>query len=138
MSSVAKCHCGDVIITCDAEADPVIVCHCELCQRRTGSFFGVTAWFERTAVTIEGETTEFRRTTGDAGLEFSFNFCAKCGTSIWWSPARADGPLKGKIGIAGGCFGAEKLPCPKLSIYEKRMHSWVTPPEDVAHYEAGI
>ena len=56
-------------------------------------------------------------------LSFTFHFCPRCGTSIWWLPARVDGPLKGKVGIAGGCFASAELPVPTLSIYEKHKHS---------------
>jgi hypothetical protein len=138
MTYIARCHCGDVCITCQGEPDPVVICHCELCQRRTGSLFNVAAWFERSLVTIVGSTTEYCRTSGDAELPFTFNFCISCGTSIWWLPARADGALKGKIGIAAGCFAGEELPAPTLSIYEKHQHSWVGLPDGVKHYEAGI
>ena len=138
MPYVAKCHCGDVTVTCEGQPDPVVICHCELCQRRTGSFFNVAAWFDFERVKIVGETTEYTRTNGDAKLRFTFNFCPSCGTSIWWLPARVDGPLKGKIGIAGGCFAGTQLPAPTLSIYEKHKHSWVSLPEGAGHCDGGI
>ena len=84
MIHVARCHCGEIEITCKGEPDPVVICHCKLCQRRTGSLFHVAAWFDSSLVSINGVTTEFTRTTGDAKLPFTFNFCPTCGTSIWW------------------------------------------------------
>ena len=41
----AACACGDFRLT--LEGDPMLVsaCCCTRCQRRTGSFFGVTAYF---------------------------------------------------------------------------------------------
>jgi len=134
---VAKCHCGEVIVTCQGDPNPVVMCHCELCQRRTGSLFHIAAWFDKDAVEISANTTEYTRTSGDAGLAFTFNFCQKCGTSIWWRSARPDGPLKDKIGIAGGCFADKDLPPPTVSIYEKHMHSWLTLPASTVHHEAG-
>lgn len=134
---VAKCHCGEVEITCYGDPDPIVMCHCELCQRRTGSLFHIAAWFEKDKVKISGSTTEYTRTTGDAGLPFTFNFCPKCGTSIWWPPARPDGPLEGKIGVAGGCFADADFPSPTVSIYEKHRHGWVLPPESAKCFDAG-
>ncbi len=138
MGYIAKCHCGDVTLACEGEPDPIVMCHCELCQRRTGSLFGIAAWFGRTSVKITGVTTEYTRTTGDANLPFTFNFCPGCGTSIWWLPARADGALKGKIAIAGGCFTETPLPEPTLSIYEKHRHACVVPPKSATKYHAGL
>lgn len=135
---IAKCHCGEVEITCLGEPDPVVICHCELCQRRTGSLFNIAAWFEQSDVIISGTTTEFTRTTGDAGLAFTFNFCPVCGTSIWWLPARPDGSLKDKIGVAGGCFADSNFPKPTVSIYEKHMHGWILPPSSTKSHETGL
>jgi hypothetical protein len=135
---IAKCHCGEVEITCHSEPNPVVMCSCELCQRRTGSLFNIAAWFEKNSVEISGNTVEYTRTTGDTGLPFTFNFCPKCGTSVWWLSAQPSGPLKDKIGIAGGCFAASDLPPPTLSIYEKHMHSWVSPPDTAKRYDAGL
>ena len=135
---IASCHCGEVRITCLGEPDPVVICHCELCQRRTGSLFHIAVWFEQSSVTITGTTKAYTRTNGDAGLPFTFNFCTACGTSIWWLPARSDGPLKNKIGVAGGCFADHDLPKPTVSIYEKHMHSWITPPSSTQRHEAGL
>ena len=50
MTYFAKCHCGAVEVKCDCEPDPVIICHCKLCRRRTGSLFQVAAWFNSESV----------------------------------------------------------------------------------------
>ena len=138
MDHVAKCHCGEVEIICTGDPDPVVICHCELCQRRTGSFFHIAAWFNRRSVQIKGNTKEFTRTSGDAGLPFTFNFCTNCGTSIWWLSARPDGPLRNKIGVAGGCFAEMNFPTPTISIYEKHKHSWLSLPRNIQNLNAAI
>jgi hypothetical protein len=138
MAHVAECHCGEVQIVCRSEPDPVVICHCELCQRRTGSFFHVAAWFALDTVQISGTTRAYTRTTGDAGLPFTFNFCINCGTSIWWRTVHPEGPLGDKIGIAGGCFAEKDFPAPTVSIYEKHKHSWLSLPPGIRSYEAGM
>ena len=129
MTRVAQCHCGQVKIACAGEPNPVIMCSCQLCQRRTGSPIHIGAWFPIEDVRIEGETKEFTRTTGDQGMEVTFNFCPNCGTSIWWrGVSRA---LAGRIGIAGGCFADPDFPPPSVAIYDKRRHPWINTPEGV-------
>lgn len=135
MTRTAQCHCGQVKLTCEGEPSPVIACHCQLCQRRTGSPIHIGAWFDRENVKFEGETTEYTRTTGDAGLPVTFNFCPTCGTSIWWLSPRPNGPLSGKVGIAGGCFADPDFPPPNISLYEKRRHSWISVPEGTACFK---
>lgn len=105
-----------------------MVCHCQLCQRRTGSLFHVAAWFPVASVTFEGTTREFTRATGDRGAPMTFNFCPTCGTSVWWRSAFG-GPLAERVGIAAGCFADPDFPRPTVSIYEKRRHPWIRMPE---------
>ena len=131
MTRIAQCQCGQVKLTCKGEPFPIVACHCELCQRRTGAPVHIGAWFKNDNVHFEGETTKFTRTNGDAGLSITFNFCPVCGTSVWWLPARADGPLGGKVGIAGGCFADGSFPSPTISIYEKHRHKWISVPEEI-------
>jgi hypothetical protein len=134
MIRIAKCHCGEVQLTCKGEPYPVLMCSCELCQRRTGAPVHIGAWFAIEDVKIEGTTTAFTRTTGDMGSDATFNFCPKCGTSIWWG-GRKQGFLAGKIGIAGGCFADRDFPPPTHACYEKRRHSWIKAPEGTQSFE---
>ena len=128
MTRIAKCHCGAVTLTCEGDPDPVIMCSCELCQRRTGSPLHIGAWFAADQVTFDGTTTEFTRTSGDMGMEITFNFCPVCGTSVWWAGS-AGGPFAGKVGIAGGCFADSGFPPPTVAIYDKHRHPWIHTPE---------
>jgi hypothetical protein len=105
------------------------MCSCELCQRRTGSPIHIGAWFLVEDVKIEGETKEFTRTSGDAGMPVTFNFCPNCGTSIWWG--NVSEALTGRIGIAGGCFADSEFPPPTVAIYEKRRHPWIALPDGI-------
>ncbi len=130
MTRVAQCHCGQVRVACEGEPYPVVMCSCQLCQRRTGSPIHIGAWFAIEDVTIDGETKAYTRNTGDQGTEFTFNFCPNCGTSIWWG-GDSDGPLAGRIGVAGGCFADPDFPPPTVALYEKRRHPWVSTPEGI-------
>ena len=53
----ATCACGQAAITVNALPTMHGVCHCTNCKRRTGSAFGISAYFDETAVTQRsGET----------------------------------------------------------------------------------
>ena len=44
MTRTAQCGCGRVRISVDGEPLLVGACHCDFCQKRTGSIFAVQAY----------------------------------------------------------------------------------------------
>ena len=127
----AACACGQLSIR--LSGDPVLVssCCCQQCQRRTGAFFGVTAFFERGQVQAsEGEATEFRR-TADSGADLTFRFCPRCGSTVWWEPHARPG----LVAVAGGAFADPTLPPPKRMVWTEHRHPWVCTPEGLATFE---
>ena len=106
----------------------VSMCHCSACQRRTGSVFGVQARFARQNVEIRGTSTAFVR-VGDSGSKATFHFCPVCGATVHYM-------MEGHpdvVGIPVGAFADPNFPPPVRSVYEERMHAWVSVPPDVEH-----
>ncbi|MBL8770951.1 MAG: GFA family protein [Phenylobacterium sp.] len=129
----ARCFCGDYAVT--LEGDPLLVssCCCTRCQRRTGSFFGVTAYFRPSQmVARSGEERTFR--LDDATTRF--RQCARCGTSVWYAPDD-DGWGEDILGVAGGCFADPTLPGPHRMTHAATGHPFVTSPKGVPVYEDG-
>src|SRR5262245_15411324 len=58
---VARCACGGLSVTVQGEPEFVVLCHCTQCQRRTGSPFGVGAYFLRSAAALNGASKTFVR-----------------------------------------------------------------------------
>ena len=127
MNRSALCHCGQMAITADGDPEHVIMCHCTLCQRRTGTTYNLSAWFDRSALEITGNDKRYVR-TGDEGVEITFYFCPECGTTMYWEIPSLfpDG-----LGVAAGCFADPNFPAPTLSLYGKRRHHWVTTPANI-------
>jgi hypothetical protein len=132
MSRTAQCSCGALRVTVDAEPQSVVVCHCIDCQRRTGSVFGVGAYYPKEQVSIEGASKIFVRPT-DAGHEFTTHFCAKCGSSVYWQ----SGKNPGMVGVAVGAFADPAFPGPIRSVWERSSHSWVTIGVAEQHFPKG-
>jgi hypothetical protein len=56
----ATCACGQTSITVNGWPTMHGVCHCTNCKRRTGSAFGISAYFDKTAVVeVKGETKAY-------------------------------------------------------------------------------
>jgi len=116
----ARCACGQVTVETEGEPGAVVMCHCLDCQRRTGSAFGLGAYFSPGQVRISGATLSFARPT-DSGERFLAQFCPKCGTSISW---KMD-PDDGRVGVAVGAFADPSFPAPSRSVWERSRHEWV-------------
>lgn len=116
----ASCACGQLAVQCSGEPELVSRCHCLQCQRRTGSVFGLAAFFVRDHVDFEGEAGRFVR-TGDSGFEISFYFCKSCGSTVYWEPKRRPE----SIAVSVGCFADPGFPEPSRSVYEEHQHAWL-------------
>jgi len=120
-SRVASCSCGALSITCEGEPDLVAVCHCLECKRRTGSAFGVTAFFPRGKTQPDGPAGSYTR-TADSGRSIRFSFCPSCGSTVFWEAERAPGAMA----VAVGAFADPAFPAPKHVAWPERAHDWVT------------
>ena len=115
----AACACGQLSIACRGAPQRVSVCHCLDCQRRSGSAFGVAAFFPRDAVKPEGRETTTRR-LADSGRGLTFHFCPDCGGTVYWEPEfRPD-----SVAVAVGAFADPSFPAPEKEVYENRAHPW--------------
>lgn len=124
----ASCSCGQLQAHITGEPIRVSVCHCLACQRRTGSVFGAQARFSSGAVTISGTSKEFV-SVGDEGTKITFRFCPECGATVYYTGEGLDGA----VAIPVGAFADPQFPSPTFSVYEERMHSWVSMPPDIEH-----
>jgi hypothetical protein len=60
-SRTASCSCGGLRAECIGEPARIGACHCTECQRRTGSAFGVAAYFSRDQVILSGDRKIYSR-----------------------------------------------------------------------------
>ena len=120
----AQCSCGKLSVLCEGEPAMVSICHCDACRRRTGSAFGIAAFYPRAAVRIEGERRAFTRDS-DAGHAVTFHFCPDCGSTLYWEPSRKPD----MIGVGIGAFADPDYPMPDQSVSDGRRYSWVQFPE---------
>ena len=128
MHRTASCSCGQLQAHITTGPIRISVCHCLACQRRTGSVFGVQARFVSSAVTITGAGKEFVR-VGDEGTRTTFRFCPECGSTVYYT---SEG-LEDSIAVPVGAFADPTFPGPTFSVYEERMHDWVSMPPDIEH-----
>ncbi|WP_238364149.1 GFA family protein [Mesobacterium pallidum] len=94
------CQCGQVRYRTTGQPEKAAVCHCRYCQARTGSAFGVSAYFNEGNVEIlSGQMKDYSFVT-ESGRDFTTHFCPDCGTNVMWTLE----VFPGLRGIAGGSF----------------------------------
>jgi hypothetical protein len=119
----ATCACGQLSVKCVGDPSSISLCHCLQCQKRTGSAFGLAAFFERGVVTVEGKARDFTRPSG-SGFEVVFHFCEACGSTVYWEPQRK----REFIAVAVGCFAEPGFPMPSKSVFKEHQHPWLSLP----------
>lgn len=129
----AQCQCGGLRAHIN-EAHPLtIACHCAQCQRRSGSPFGVLAYFPKELVEISGEAREFTRGSF-LGSSVTNGFCPTCGSTVYVLLEK--NPVM--TGIPVGAFGDSEFPAPLMAVWEEEKHYWVELPDTVRCFARGI
>jgi len=126
----ASCSCGGLTAECLGEPARIGACHCTQCQRRTGSVFGVAAYFSREQVTLSGDRKVYARSS-DAGRRIENYFCPECGTTVAWDLEL----FPGLVAVAAGCFADPHLGAPQRAVWAKYKHDWVQFPDSIAQLE---
>ena len=131
---VARCACGAVTATVESEPEFVVLCSCTHCQRRTGSPFGVGAYFKRDAVKLAGATKAFVRGVDGTDRTLTNQFCPECGGTVYWTLDLRPN----HIGIAAGHFADPDFAKPTRVVWAQHKHAWVTLPPDVPAFQQAV
>jgi hypothetical protein len=129
------CLCGAVRYRTKGEPARSSVCHCTFCQRRSGSAFGVGAYFNEADVefTQRGVTKTYEHLSDESGRWLRIEFCLNCGGTVTWT-AEA---LPGMRAIAVGSFDDPKWFQPGRFGWMRSAHPWIIPPPGVEVFPQG-
>lgn len=106
------CLCGDVRVTASGRPNRVGLCHCLDCRKHHGALFFAAAIFPDDAVTIAGETREYR----------GRHFCPNCGSSVFARFPGAD-----EIELHIGALDAPDQFAPTYECWTARREAWLPP-----------
>ena len=102
------CLCGDVRIAAAGRPYRVGICHCLDCRKHHGALFHASAVFPQDAVTIEGETRDYR----------GRHFCPSCGSSVF---SRSEDEIEVHL----GSLDAPNQLKPTYELWTIRRESWL-------------
>lgn len=125
MERTARCLCGELSIKVEGEPSICLACNCTNCQRRTGSVFGVGAYFKNDQlIEKQGSFKQFNNPS-DSGQSIVSSFCPNCGSTVFIEAEM----FKGMTGIPVGCFNEPNFPQPSMSVWNQSKYTWVEFPE---------
>ena len=102
------CLCGAVRLVARGEPYRVGVCHCLDCRKHHGALFHASAIFPAAAVTVNGETHEFR----------GRHFCPRCGSSVFSGSGD-------EVEVNLGALDAPDQFRPSYALWTIRREAWL-------------
>lgn len=112
------CLCGSVRLVAFGLPYRVGICHCLDCRKHHGALFHASAIFARSAVTVDGETSEYS----------GRHFCPRCGSPVFARSAD-------EIEVNLGCLDAPDQLKPTYELWVIRRESWLPPFPFMKQYE---
>ena len=126
MNRKAKCSCGEIKIELAGDPKMVVACSCLHCQKRTGSVFGVGAYFGNDQIVLKVGDPKLFIDTSDEGRKLNRSFCSNCGTTVHWEAEF----MPNAVGVAVGCFEDPNFSEPVAAAWNRSKHKWVNFPEN--------
>lgn len=128
----AQCQCGQLSVSVPGETPAIVACHCIACQRRTGSPFGVAAYYADDQVVATGISKRFERPTA-LGATLENFFCPECGSTVFFRGSKNPGVT----GVPIGAYVEPHTMAPIRSVWEQSRHRWVTIPTAQQAFDMG-
>lgn len=113
------CLCGAVQFT--VSSAPILTgqCHCDHCQRASGTGHMSLAFFPEAAVQITGNPQSYASPTDTGGTNTRY-FCSTCGSRLFGKTTMRPGVL----GIAVGAFAKHDWYKPDRIVYNRNKPAW--------------
>ena len=128
---VGGCQCGAVRYQARGEPQQVLACHCNDCQKQTGSAFSLIIVVDEPDFEItQGDVKTFVM-HADTGREKFGAFCTGCGGRVYnkleWRP--------GKLSFRGGTLDDTTWLRPQVHLWASRKQPWVIIPDDATAFD---
>ena len=122
-----SCLCGSVRYSSSAEPVMTAVCHCENCQKQTGTAFSIIVGVPEDSISFESaDSLHEYLDRGDTGQTVHRRFCQNCGSPVLSIVESVPG-----LGfIKAGTLEDRSWLEPTMHIWCETAQPWVRIPED--------
>jgi hypothetical protein len=116
---IGGCLCGQVRYSANADPGSDFVCHCERCQKQTGTAFAVLVGIPKSAISTQGRLKTFHG-QGDSSQPVDRRFCPECGSPIVFEAA----VFPGLTIVHAGTLDDTSWLDPKVHVYCDSEEKW--------------
>lgn len=126
--ATGRCLCGAVTYEL-GDVMATVVCHCDHCQRQSGSAFSLNLITHTSQLTIDGELRTYVERGENGDDEYVYRkFCGTCGSPIVSELAKTDGVVAVKAGTLDDRSGV----VPTVEVWCEKRQPWAVLPGMVA------
>lgn len=130
-TKTGHCLCGSVEYSFSGDPAMVALCHCDDCQRQSGSSFSLNVGVPAANFTVDASKLKTFATTGtDSGQPRERSFCPECGSPITAVLAEM-GDL---VFIKAGTLDDRTWLKPELEIWRESAQPWVPEDEEIGSF----
>ncbi|MEO9822868.1 MAG: GFA family protein [Paracoccaceae bacterium] len=125
-----RCHCGAATLRFTGKSESTFFCHCQDCQRTTGSPFSVELMVTRDGFASAGDLSTYT-VSGDSGQGVHRRSCAKCGSGLFLE-CDADPDY---VFVKAGALDDATLVEPEMHIFVSAKQPWVKIADGLPQFE---
>jgi hypothetical protein len=125
-----SCQCGAVTFAVTAAPLLTYACHCQSCQKRTGSAFSMGLIVLTDSLQVSGELSTWSRTSDEGNTNTRYS-CADCGNIIYGIGEPNTELAKLQAGILAETTDIE----PEVHIWTCRKQRWFDIPTGAPQFE---
>ena len=123
-----RCLCGDVRFRVDGVPGPAGACHCDACQRWSGTYWSSVNVAQGDLVLENGEES---LAWYPSSAHAERGFCLLCGSSLFWRLSAEDGE---RVAVALGALDGSAEIRPAAHIFTAEAKGSYAVPNDAPHH----
>ena len=126
------CHCGEVEFEAVVDENKVMLCHCIVCQKLSGTAFRSVVISEPNGLTLtKGKAKEYIK-IAESGNERAQGFCQNCGSALYATSVDKENRV---YGIRAGCVEQRNELTPTCQIWGRSSVPWLNKIADLPTFE---
>lgn len=116
------CHCGQITFKAEIDPDSIRICHCNDCQRLSGSAFRVSAPTAEANFHLLSGSPKIYLKTAESGAKRAQAFCGDCGTQLYATSPDGDDRI---FGLRVGTLEQRAGLTPKQQLWCRSKLRWL-------------
>lgn len=126
------CHCGEISFEAQIDPNKVMICHCNDCQKLSGTAFRSIVISEPNGLTFtKGKTKEYIK-IAESGNHRAQGFCQNCGSALYATSVEQENRI---YGIRLGTVDQRNELIPSCQIWHRSSAPWLSTINNIPAFE---